>query len=60
MAHFRNYDEFTDACLRLKKLDPAALEYSDASCCRHVNGKVLNLEDPDIVATLVAEFDDST
>ena len=60
VAHFRNYDEFTDASLRLKKLDPAALEYSDASCCRHVNGKILNLEDPDIVATLVAEFDDSS
>jgi FAD/FMN-containing dehydrogenase len=60
VAHFRDYDEFTDASLRLKKLDPAALEYSDASCCRHVNGKILNLEDPDIVATLVAEFDDST
>jgi glycolate oxidase len=60
VAHFRNYDEFTDASLRLKKLDPAALEYSDASCCRHVNGKILNLEDPAIVATLVAEFDDSS
>ena len=59
VAHFRNYDEFTDASLRLKELDPAALEYSDASCCRHVNGKFLNLEDPDIVATLVADFDDS-
>ena len=59
VAHFRDYDEFTDASLRLKKLDPAALEYSDASCCRHVNGKILNLEDPGIVATLVAEFDDS-
>ncbi|MEJ2286968.1 MAG: FAD-linked oxidase C-terminal domain-containing protein [Desulfobacterales bacterium] len=59
MAHFRDYDEFTDASLRLKKLDPAALEYSDASCCQHVNGEILNLEDPDIVATLVAEFDDS-
>jgi FAD/FMN-containing dehydrogenase len=58
VAHFRDYDEFTDASLRLKELDPAALEYSDASCCRHVNGKILNLEDPDIVATLVAEFDD--
>jgi FAD/FMN-containing dehydrogenase len=60
VAHFRNYDEFTEASLRLKELDPAALEYSDASCCKHVNGKILNLEDPDIVATLVAEFDDST
>jgi glycolate oxidase len=60
VAHFRNYDEFTDASLRLKKLAPAALEYSDASCCRHVNGKILNLENPDIVATLVAEFDDSS
>jgi len=60
VAHFRDYDEFTDASLRLKELDPAALEYSDASCCRQVNGKILNLEDPDIVATLVAEFDDST
>jgi FAD/FMN-containing dehydrogenase len=59
VAHFRNYDEFTEASLRLKKLDPAALEYSDASCCRHVNGKILNLADPDIAATLVAEFDDS-
>jgi FAD/FMN-containing dehydrogenase len=59
VAHFRDYDEFTDASLRLKGLDPAALEYSDASCCRHVNGKILNLEDPDIVATLVTEFDDS-
>ena len=60
VAHFRDYDEFTEASLRLKELDPAALEYSDASCCRHVDGKILNLEDPDIVATLVAEFDDAT
>jgi len=60
VAHFRNYDEFTEASLRIKKLDPAALEYSDASCCRLVNGKILNLEDPNIVATLVAEFDDSS
>jgi len=60
VAHFRNYDEFTEASLQIKKLDPAALEYSDASCCRLVNGKILNLEDPDIAATLVAEFDDSS
>ena len=60
VAHFRNYDEFTEASLRIKKLDPAALEYSDASCCRLVNGKILNLEDPNIAATLVAEFDDSS
>ena len=59
VAHFRNYDEFTEASLRLKKLDPAALEYSDASCSGHVNGKILNLQDPGIVATLVAEFDDA-
>ena len=60
VAHFRNHDEYTDASLRLKELDPAALEYSDASCSRRVNGKILNLDDPDIVGTLVAEFDDST
>jgi len=60
VAHFRDYDEFTEASLLLKELSPAALEYSDASCCQHVNGKILNLENPDIVATLVAEFDDST
>ncbi len=59
VAHFRNYDEFTDASLKIKKLDPAALEYSDASCSGHVNGEILNLEDPEIAATLVAEFDDS-
>ncbi len=58
-AHFRNYDEFTDAALLLKALNPAALEYSDASCCRHVDGKILNLADPDIAATLVVEFDDT-
>jgi len=60
VAHFRNYEEFTEASLAIKKLNPAALEYSDASCCRLVDGKILNLEDPDIVATLVAEFDDSS
>ena len=59
VAHFRNYDEFTEASLQIKKLNPAALEYSDASCCKLVNGKILNLEDPNIAATLVAEFDDS-
>ncbi len=60
VAHFKNYSEFTDAALRIKELGPAALEYSDASCSRHVDGAILNLEDPGIVATLVAEFDDST
>lgn len=59
VAHFRDYDEFADAALRLKALDPAALEYSDASCSGHVDGEILNLEDPGIVATLVAEFDES-
>jgi FAD/FMN-containing dehydrogenase len=60
VAHFRNYDEFAEAALRLKALDPAALEYSDAFCSRLVDGKILNLADPRMVATLVAEFDLST
>jgi FAD/FMN-containing dehydrogenase len=59
VAHFRDYDEFADASLRLKNLNPAALEYTDASCAGRVNGKILNLADPSIVGTLVAEFDDS-
>ena len=59
VAHFRDPDEFAEAALRLKALDPAALEFSDASCSRHVDGKILNLEDPGIVGTLVAEFDQS-
>ncbi len=57
VAHFRDNDELAEAAIRLKALDPAALEYSDASCAGHVNGKILNLEDPDTVGTVVAEFD---
>ena len=59
VTHFRNYDEFSDAALRLKALNPAALEFTDASCAGRVNGKILNLEDPGIVGTVVAEFDGS-
>lgn len=60
VAHFRDYDEFTEAALRIKALDPAALEFTDASCAGRVNGQILNLEDPGIVGTLVAEFDGSS
>lgn len=60
VAHFRDYDEFADASLRLKQLDPAALEYTDASCAGRVEGQILNLADPNIVGTLVAEFDASS
>lgn len=59
VAHFRDYDEFAEAAVRLKALDPAALEYSDAACAGHVNGQILNLQDPSIVGTVVAEFDGS-
>jgi glycolate oxidase len=59
VAHFKDYDEFAEAAVRLKDLDPAALEYSDAACAGFVNGQILNLEDPGIVGTLVAEFDTS-
>ena len=60
VAHFRNYDEFADAAQQLKALDPAALEFTDASCAGRVNGQILNLADPSIVGTVVAEFDDSS
>ena len=60
VAHFRDYAEFTEAVVRLKALSPSALEFSDASCDELVNGKILNLEDPTIIGTLVAEFDAST
>jgi FAD/FMN-containing dehydrogenase len=59
-AHFRDFDEFAEAAVRLKDLNPAALEFSDAVCSRHVNGKFLNLSDPSIVATMMVEFDSST
>jgi glycolate oxidase len=59
-AHFRDYGELAEAAVRLKALDPAALEFSDASCAGRVNGRILNLENPNIVGTLVAEFDAST
>ena len=60
VAHFRDYEELVEAAVRLKALDPAALEYSDASCAGHVNGKILNLEDPEMIGTMIAEFDDSS
>ncbi len=60
LTHFRDFDEFAEAAGRLKDLNPAALEFSDAVCSRHVNGKFLNLSNPDIVATLMVEFDSST
>ncbi len=60
VAHFRDYDELAEAALRLKTLDPAALEYSDASCAGHINGKILNLEDPGMIGTMIAEFDQSS
>jgi len=59
VAHFRDYDEFAEAAIRLKSLDPAALEFSDAACAGLVNGQILNLQDPSIVGTVVAEFDTS-
>ncbi|MEJ2168993.1 MAG: FAD-binding oxidoreductase, partial [Desulfobacterales bacterium] len=59
VAHFRDYDEFAEAAIRLKTLDPAALEFSDAACAGFVNGQILNLQDPSIVGTVVAEFDAS-
>ena len=59
VAHFRDWDEFAEAANRLKALNPSALEFSDASCSRHVNGKILNYSDPTIAATLIVEFDES-
>jgi hypothetical protein len=58
--NFRDYEELAEATLGLKTLDLDALEYSDASCAGHVNGKILNLADPGMVATMIAEFDDSS
>lgn len=59
VAHFRDYDELAAAAMRIKALDPAALEYSDASCAGHINGKIINLEDPASIGTMIAEFDAS-
>ncbi len=59
VAHFRDFDQFVDAAIRLKALDPAALEFADATCSKHVNGKILNLSDPAITQTLMVEFDES-
>ena len=58
-VQFRNPDEFSEAALRLKALNPAALEFSDAMCSLHVNGKFLNMSDPNTVATMMVEFDGS-
>jgi len=60
VAHFRDDRELGDAVLRLKALAPTALEFSDAACSGRVNGKILNLQDPETTGTLAAEFDDSS
>jgi FAD/FMN-containing dehydrogenase len=59
VAHFRDFAEFADAANHIKTLNPAALEFADASCLRHVNGKILNFYDPSLVGTLLVEFDES-
>ncbi len=59
VALFRDFSEFADAANQLKKLEPSALEFSDASCSKHVNGKILNSSDPSIVGTIIVEFDES-
>ena len=57
--NFRDYEKLAEAALGLKALDPAALVYSNASRAGHVYGKILNLADSVIVATVIADFDDS-
>ena len=59
LAQFKEFDAFAEAAVRLKSLDPAALEFADEICLRQVNGNFLNLSDPSIVATLMVEFDES-
>jgi len=59
VAHFRNFDEFVSAALEIKKLNPSALEFSDASCSELVNGKILNTFDSELAGTLIVEFDSS-
>ena len=60
VAHFKDGRELGDAVLRLKALEPTALEFSDAACSGRVNGRILNRQDPETVGTLAAEFDDSS
>lgn len=59
VAHFRDWNEFTEAALQLKALNPAALEFADATCSKFINGKIFNLTEPDLAATLIVEFDES-
>lgn len=59
VAHFRDFSEFADAANHIKTLNPSALEFADASCSRHVGGKILNFSDTSIAGTLMVEFDES-
>jgi len=59
VVYFKDDDTFAEAAMRIKSLNPAALEFADAACSRQVNGRVLNLSDPDIVQTMMVEFDES-
>jgi len=59
VAHFRDLPEFVDAANHIKTLNPAALEFADATCLRLLEGKILNFTDPAFVGTLLVEFDES-
>ena len=59
VALFNDVDEFFDAGLELKKYNPAALEFADASCLRQINGKILNTLGSNASVALIIEFDSS-
>ncbi|MBN1153801.1 FAD-binding oxidoreductase [candidate division KSB1 bacterium] len=59
VAHFKNFDHLIEAADELKKLNPSALEFTDASCSKHVKGKLLNMSDSAHSGTLIVEFDNS-
>jgi FAD/FMN-containing dehydrogenase len=59
LAHFRDRSEFAEAAVRIKALNPAALEFADARCSEQARGRFLNLSDPGTVFTMMVEFDES-
>lgn len=59
VAHFRDMTEFAEAANHIKTLNPAALEFVDSTCLRHLEGKILNFTDSAFVGTLLVEFDES-
>jgi glycolate oxidase len=57
-AFFRSIDELGAAVNGIKRLNPSAIEFADASTMSKIRGELL-AADPDVVGVIMVEFDES-